>query len=406
MFQNLLIVIPTRNRADYTVRAINSVLNQENCQVSVLVSDNSTDKREIERLSEFCEQITDNRLKYVKPPEPLPMTQHWDWAMRQAMENMAFSHIAYLSDRTLFLKGRLKSLENILQKYGDKVVSYTYDKISDRNLPAVLSQPLRTGKIFEVKSSLILKSYADVERIEAIPKMVNCVVPRSIIIAVKEKTGNYFSSVSPDYNFAFNCLDLVDSVLFYDKSMMLSYGEARSTGNNMLEGNFQKDSKDFIKNIDNKEVCFDTPIKTYLLVANAITHEYMHGKRQSNNNIFPDLNRNKYNLKLIYNVKSYQDKEMKSDMWSKLRADMKYKLHIYNLAAIIRRKMQGARVKIYNITNSSEPYLKIKTFQAVEQALEYADFHPRKETLTYSFIKERVGGFPSRGNVKVLQDTI
>ncbi len=249
-FKKLLIVIPTRNRADFAVRAIKSVLEQEGCSFEIIVSDNSTEEAEVCKLSTFCEQLNDNRLNYIKPPKPLPMTEHWDWAMHQALELSQFSHIGYLSDRTLFLKSRLQSLEKILIKYSDKVVSYRFDKLKDIDSPILLFQPLQTGKVFEVKSTLILKFYADVERIEVVPKMLNCIVPRTIIAAVKEKTGSYFSSVSPDYNFAFNCLDIVDSILFYDSPLLLSYGRDRSNGKNMLEGTFQKDSLDFIKNMN------------------------------------------------------------------------------------------------------------------------------------------------------------
>ncbi len=113
-FKKLLIVIPTRNRSDFAVRAIKSVLGQEGCQCSVLVSDNSTDEQEVKTLSAFCKQSSDSRLQYIRPSEPLAMTKHWDWAMQQAFELSPFSHIAYLSDRTVFLKNRLKNLEKIL----------------------------------------------------------------------------------------------------------------------------------------------------------------------------------------------------------------------------------------------------------------------------------------------------
>ena len=41
-YQNLLVVIPTRNRAQLAIGAIESVLSQAVANVRVLVSDNST----------------------------------------------------------------------------------------------------------------------------------------------------------------------------------------------------------------------------------------------------------------------------------------------------------------------------------------------------------------------------
>ena len=52
-YKSLLIVIPTRNRADLAITAINSVINQKNCTVEVLVSDNSTEEPEIKNSKIF-----------------------------------------------------------------------------------------------------------------------------------------------------------------------------------------------------------------------------------------------------------------------------------------------------------------------------------------------------------------
>ena len=103
-YTNLLIVIPTRNRANFAINAINSVLEQENCNLEVIVSDNSTDEADILKLSSYCHQLDDKRLRYICPPKPLTMAQHWDWAMRQALQISSANHIAFLTDRTLFAK--------------------------------------------------------------------------------------------------------------------------------------------------------------------------------------------------------------------------------------------------------------------------------------------------------------
>lgn len=405
-FKSLLIVIPTRNRADFAIRAAQSVLEQKDCNCRVLISDNSTDEEEVQKLSTFCKQLKNDRLQYIRPSEELTMTKHWNWAMEQALELTSFSHISYLSDRTIFLKNRLKNLQKIIVKYSDKIISYTYNTINDDNLPVVLFQPLQTGQVFEVKTSLILKSYANVQRIQIIPKLVNCVVPRSIVTRIKDKTGNYFSSVSPDYNFAFNCLSIVDSVLFYDSSLLLSYGLYRSTGNNMLNGNFQKDSVDFIKNMNNDNVCFNTPVKSYLLTTNAIIHEYTFGKQSSKSEKFEEVNQNKYNLALVRDIKSYKNLEMKKEMLSQLSSTLGVQLPIYSLYATLKRKTQGFRIKLFNILNPSNPYLKTTCFDTVEQAIEYADDNPRKNSSGYNFIRERIGSLPTKSSdIKVLQKT-
>src|SRR5438874_8742688 len=87
------IVIPTRNRADLVRRALGSVLSQSDRDVQVLVSDNSLSSSERATLRQHCQGLDDERLRYIVPPEPLPMSQHWDWAMRQALSLYDASHV-------------------------------------------------------------------------------------------------------------------------------------------------------------------------------------------------------------------------------------------------------------------------------------------------------------------------
>jgi len=105
-YQSLLVVIPTRNRAQLAIGAIQSVFSQEVDNVRVLVSDNSTIAEEVASLSRYCEQLQDKRLRYLATPADLPMSPHWDWAMTQALESDA-THFTVLTDRMVFRPGIL-----------------------------------------------------------------------------------------------------------------------------------------------------------------------------------------------------------------------------------------------------------------------------------------------------------
>ena len=73
--------------------------------MSVLVSDNSTDPEELERLRSWCAERPDEPLQYVRPPEPLPMSAHWQWALERALESPDTTHVMYLTDRILIRPG-------------------------------------------------------------------------------------------------------------------------------------------------------------------------------------------------------------------------------------------------------------------------------------------------------------
>ena len=404
-YKSLQVVIPTRNRAELAKKAIISVLSQENCDFEILVSDNSTDEEEILDLSDFCENLADPRVRYVRPPHPMPMTEHWDWAMRRALESSSFSHVTYLTDRMLFTKNSLSVLQKICTAYPDKIVSYNFDTIDDTNEPVSLLQSRWTGRLFEIDSSSILKIYSDMKNAAASPRMLNCVVPREIIKANFAAYGNYFASVSPDYNFTFRCLEKVNSILYFDKPLLLSYGIYRSNGANMLKGNFQKDSLDFIKSMNFTEVCFDSPVKFVGIIPNVVVHEYCFIKQATENVKFPEINRKVYLQILVDQVFAYGNEEIKREMTKNLQAALGWKILKYRIQAKIGMKSHGVKVKLHNYLNSSDPYLIIRDFQSVEEAIQYAENERRPASANFKLIEDRTGFHPSaEGPVKILRD--
>jgi len=390
-FKKLLIVIPTRNRADFAINAIDSVLTQSNCNFEVIVSDNSTEEREVSLLFNYCQKIKNERLRYIRPPKPLPMTEHWNWVMEQSIQLSEFSHATYLTDRMVFIKDSLANLQNIIAKYETKIVAYNHDVIDDSNYPIYLRQNFWTGKIFNISSWEILQLYADLNFIQPIPRMSNCFVPRNIFCKLYGRDKYYFSSVSPDFNFAYRCLEIVDSVLYYDKSLMVNYGEKRSNGVNLLSGKFQKDANDFINNLSTTSVCFNTPINDIRILPNAIMHEYCYVQQANNSDKLPQINYKNYFVTLIGCVFSYQEPKMKQEMLKKLRLELGWKLYIYQLQVILERKLKGLQIRINNLTNPLSPYFLRSEFKSTEEAIDYAINHPRVPAKDFSFLRNRLG---------------
>src|SRR5271157_1570372 len=84
----LVVIIPTRNRLPLAQSAIGSVLEQpETSDVQILVSDNSTALESSIQLERFCLKLANRRLHYIKPPRSMSMTEHWNWAINQALDS-------------------------------------------------------------------------------------------------------------------------------------------------------------------------------------------------------------------------------------------------------------------------------------------------------------------------------
>src|SRR5712664_464193 len=118
-----------------------------------MVSDNSTVPKETERLSGFCRSLN---VHYLMPPEPMPMSPHWDWAIGQAMAQPDATHFTYLTDRMVFRPGALRGLVDIVSAMPSKVISYNHDLIDDFSRPVSLHEFRWTGRVVEIDSAYLL----------------------------------------------------------------------------------------------------------------------------------------------------------------------------------------------------------------------------------------------------------
>ena len=321
-YSGAVVVIPTRNRAELAMNAIRSVLSQAADDVHLMVSDNSTTERDRTKLAAFCNDLADPRCRYVVPPEPLSMTKHWDWAIRQAMTSYDASHFAYLTDRMMFKPGQIARITELAHRYPEKIISYNHDRIVDYPEPIRVERYPGTGKLFEVDCLHLSHVYAQAVPQVCLPRMLNCIVPTEVLNAVLERFGNVFSSISPDFNFGFRCLEILDTILFYDSSPIFHYGLERSNGASVSRGELSSDYADFIANlpVDNANRNYATPIPQIISTSNAIYNEYCVIRQETKSARFFELNLQRYLQLLADELAEVQDLRTKDETYSLLRA--------------------------------------------------------------------------------------
>lgn len=316
-YQHLLIVIPTRNRAELAINAIRSVLNQEGCEFSLLVSDNSTSLEEVERLSEFCRQLSDERLRYIRPPEPLAMPEHWEWAMREGLSDDSVSHVTYLTDRMVFKSGALNRLLSLLARHPNNVISYNNDMIMDYVTPVLLRQASWTGRLFELNTVDILAASSRVCNwitFSCVPRMLNCIVPREVLNLISARFGNLFLSIAPDLCFAYRCMERVDTILYYDKALLVSYGHSQSNGASYTRGIITKDYADFMANLEGRKPHYAAPVPEFMTGTNCVVHEYCFVKEDSQSSKFPEVNRKKYFESIAADIALLENPQLKREL--------------------------------------------------------------------------------------------
>lgn len=320
-YTGMVVVIPTRNRADLVQNAMKSVLDQPDCDGPLLISDNSTSLKQREELRQHVEQLKNARVKYLVPPEPLSMTRHWDWAMGQALALYDPSHVTYLTDRMMFKPGALSGLIEILRAYPDKVVSYMHDVVDDFSRPVVVRQYTWTGNLYEVPSRRLLEMVAQsLVYDSSLPRMLNCVVPRSLLETMADRFGNVFASVAPDWSFAFRTLAVVESILFYDKAILVHYAQGQSNGQSAHYGVENSAYRDFIQELRALPPNFAAPFPEIITVWNWIISEYCHAKEVTRSPKFPELNLENYVHALAVGIERIVDPERRQQMRDLLAA--------------------------------------------------------------------------------------
>jgi glycosyltransferase involved in cell wall biosynthesis len=320
-FKGAVVVVPTRNRGHLAVNAIRSVLEQPDCAVKVLVSDNSTSEEERAELESFCAGCADPRLRYIRSPASLSMAAHWNWAAEQALARYDLDHFIYLTDRMAFKPRALRQILTLAARHPASLVSYHHDRIVDHEWPVHVDQYAWTGKPLLIDSQHLLRLYSKSFLHPCLPRMLNSVAPRSALRVVRDRFGSIFGSLSPDYNFGFRCLAVSDSLIYYDASPIFGCALDRSTGMSASRGVDTRDLADFNAHIAGGAPVFHgTPAPEVVTVGNAIFYEYCVVGQQAGGGRFPPIEEDAYFQYIAVEVAAIEDPAKRSSMYEALEA--------------------------------------------------------------------------------------
>jgi hypothetical protein len=299
--------------------AVESVLREAPPEVTVVVSDNSTDEGEQHRLEEFCARRPAGTVEYVRPPEPLAMAAHWEWLWKRIEGAMGPTHVAYLTDRLVFTADALTELLEIVNHEPDRVLSYHHDHVNDLSAPVQLVQCQWTGQLLELDAAKLIRLSSRGAYGDYLPRLMNCIAPTAVISAIEQRFGDVFGSISPDYCFAYRCLAVCDTVLYLDRSCLIEHGMPRSAGISHGRGSVNTDAAHFARQLTvprfgaTPEPAFDT-------VANAIFQEYCDVRERSGSDRFPPLDWGSYLRANAISIDRIEEPERQARMRGMLRS--------------------------------------------------------------------------------------
>jgi hypothetical protein len=319
VIRKLLIIVPTRNRAALAINAINSALKSDARNVEIRISDNSTIASEVDQLSDFVAERRDARISWRRPVEPMPMTSHWDWALRSALQEADISHVAVLTDRMMFKTGCLNALLAIVARYSDQIVSYDHDRVVDHHVPISVDLNPWSDEVLALSAKRLLALSAASIFPSALPRLLNCVVPRSILVEMLERYGSVVESISPDYSFCYRALALVEHIRYWDRAPIFHYALGQSNGESAARGVTTATSMDFMSTIQGTLFrCAPCPgIRT---LTNGMIHEYCLVQGTTGSAKFPPVDISTYTAMLRQEIAAMENRDAGSEMAKHLSA--------------------------------------------------------------------------------------
>lgn len=314
----LVIVIPTRNRADIAQASLRSVLAADVPGVRVIVSDNSSDPAEAEALRVACERHVGEQVAYVRPPQPLAMTAHWSWALERALADPAVEHVGYLTDRMLFARGELEHVLAAIDAAPGLIVSYNHEHFNDLRDPVRVVPNEWSGRLLAIEARALIVTAAQGGRHMATPRMLNSVAPRAVLEAVRARFGSVFASVAPDFAFAFRALASVERIAFLDRPVLLEHSTRRSNGTSVSRGIASRDGVDFLK-LAGEAMYADAPAPQLHTLSNAVFNEYCFVRAEAPEAL-PPLLRRDYLARIAADIAEIEDPALAARTLEQLRA--------------------------------------------------------------------------------------
>ncbi len=293
-------------------RTIESLRAQDLPGVSIVVSDNSTDEREREQLAEACAEMDD--VHYVSPPEDLAMTDHWTWAFERLRHDFPAPLVSMVTDRMVMRPGALAGLLELAAAHPERLVSYSHDAVDDRATPIRLLLEDRSERAFVLSTERLLQRCAHVYFHPCIPRMMNCLVPETVLDAVEQRFGSLFASISPDHCFGFRCLDVVDAILYYDACPLIHYGLSRSNGASYARGVSSVDADDFQRHLGAVQMNASAPVPAFHSITNAVVNEYCFVRAEPPSHKLPALDSTRYLGAMARETARLEDPELRERM--------------------------------------------------------------------------------------------
>ncbi|HVR89987.1 MAG TPA: glycosyltransferase family A protein [Novosphingobium sp.] len=270
------VVIPTRNRSDLLNFALASVVAQNCNELEIIVSDNSTVAAEIEAGRALGERFAhDARIRFVRPPVPLGMPDHWEFATSHATGD----YLLILTDRFVMRPDALRIIGQAIANdtAGPPEIICWHTEAGLAADGTFFERPYG-GAIRTRSTREVLVEFAACGQwrstllgTNSLPRGLNSAVRRELVERSRRRHGRFYAPLAPDYTSAFHQLVAADRMVEIDFPLYAGHG-SRSNGASVMRNGVATYTDQF--GVDTFAGCLvpidtviNTTIRDYLWVA-------------------------------------------------------------------------------------------------------------------------------------------
>jgi len=271
------ILIPTRNRLELLRFACES-LTQGATQLkdesfAFWVSDNSTPEI-ADEVRAFVETIP--AIRYLRPPNELSMTEHWNWAIEEVLRDKERNgdYLGILTDRFACLPGKLDSVARIVSDLRPDLLSFGYDTINDSQESIFkISRKKWSKRVTWISRDKIFEDFRKCHFKMELPRLLNCVVRVEKLDEIRQTAGQYMVSISPDFSFCMEYLAQNLGIYFLSDAVFFQHGLNRSNGfSSTIDTGKSKEHEDFMSFLP-KGNHWSAPVGDIHTLLNGVVHE-------------------------------------------------------------------------------------------------------------------------------------
>lgn len=221
------IIIPTYNRWEYLVRAVNSVLNQTYQNLEVIIIDDASTEKNYENLELF---FKDPRVKIIRCQ--INMKKLHNVSAAQGMTRNAGIQIAkgdfigFLDDDDFFFPNKLEIEIDILQKFPQFKIICSNMLTGNGINPETYKNPFYKENFgYKISDNLYIINKYDLDRTNYISNST-ALVAKEIV----DKVGLQVLGINEDYEYWKRCLQHTDAL--YTDTFLVGYDMSHGYGQN------------------------------------------------------------------------------------------------------------------------------------------------------------------------------